>query len=451
MPDTTDTIAAPATPPGRSALAIVRISGPEASAISRHVFGIEAQPRAATRADYVDGAGAVLDDVLFTRYVAPSSYTGEDLVEISCHGSPLVVQRVLEDLIARGCRLAGPGEFTQRAFLNGRLDLSQAEGVMDVIHARGERALAAANRLLRGELGGRTREFVDSLLLVLSRIEAHIDFPEEDLPAEDRGDLLSRLETLGQGFSKLLATNRYGDILRQGAKVLIVGPTNAGKSSVLNRLVGMERALVSAEPGTTRDYIEEGIEIGGHEVRLIDTAGLNPAPGEIEKLGIDRTIQLLADSDFFLLVIDRTARVEIDPKVLSLMPESRSVLILNKSDIQGNRPALSPALADLPAIEVSALTGSGCDAIVEFIGGKLAAMSEDIGESGIAINARHAEALGRAESGVSDARQKLIAGEPMELIANCLRDSLAALGEIAGRIDNERMLDRLFSDFCIGK
>ena len=287
----TDTIAALATPVGTSALAVVRVSGPQAVALTQAIFSETPPPRFARHSDYHDSRGRLVDDVLYTYFAAPNSFTGEDSLEISCHGNPFIAQKILEDLLLRGCRPAEAGEFSKRAFLNGRMDLSQAEAIMDLIHARSERALAAANQQLRGSLGRKMDELIFLLINLLANIEAYIDFPEEDLPAEDRRAVIKKLQDLSAGTGQLLATNRYGELLRTGIKTVILGEPNAGKSSLLNCLVGRERALVSPEPGTTRDYIEESIIVDSHWLRLIDTAGLNEAPSALEKRGIEKTLE----------------------------------------------------------------------------------------------------------------------------------------------------------------
>ncbi|MBC8039099.1 MAG: tRNA uridine-5-carboxymethylaminomethyl(34) synthesis GTPase MnmE, partial [Opitutaceae bacterium] len=341
----TDTIAALATPVGTSAIAVVRVSGPDCAALAKALFGrAPLPPRTARHTDYRNLAGAVLDDVLATFYQAPRSYTGEDSLEIALHGNPFIAQSILNDLLARGIRLAEAGEFSRRAFLSGKLDLSQAEAVMDLIHARSERALAAANQQLRGSLGRHLGELTDGLLLVLARIEAYIDFPDEDLPAEDRQIVVTELDRVLHGTARLLATHHYGELLRDGIKTVIIGEPNAGKSSLLNRLVGRDRALVSPEPGTTRDFIEERIILGPHCLRLIDTAGLNPTPAALEKLGIDKTFERAAEADLFLWVLDATHPTPPLPDSIAarLTPEN-TLILLNKSDL---RPSGVAGVAD---------------------------------------------------------------------------------------------------------
>lgn len=451
MVSTLDTIAALSTPVGTSAIAVLRASGPGCVELTRAIFGQLPSPRVATHFDYRARDGKILDDVLVTFFAAPNSYTGEDTLEIACHGNPFIAQKILEDLLARGCRHAEAGEFTRRAFLSGRIDLSQAEAVMDLIHARSERALAAANQQLRGSLGRHLAQLTDDLLCTLARIEAYIDFPDEDLPAEDRGIILDSIEKLIAGTGQLLATQHYGDLLRDGIKTVIIGEPNAGKSSLLNRLVGRERALVSPEPGTTRDFIEERVIIGPHCIRLIDTAGLNPSPAPLEKLGMAKTLERAAEADLFLLVLDATRPHPGFPREINeLLNAANALVVLNKSDL-GARAEASKELAGHETVQVSALTGAGLDALTTAIVRRADAFSQSHGDEIIAINARHADALQRAQSCLAEARAKLTTNGPTELLASDLRGALDTYGEIGGKIDNERMLDRLFSTFCIGK
>lgn len=452
MPRSIDTIAALATPAGTSALAIVRVSGLDTGRLAREIFGETPPPRIARRGDYRAQGGALVDDVLATFFPEAGSYTGEDALEISCHGNPFIAQTILEDLFARGCRPAGPGEFTQRAFLNGRMDLSQAEAVMDLISAHSERALAAANQQLRGGLGRRLNDLTERLLGALARIEAYIDFPDEDLPTEDRAIVRRTLESLAAETDRLLATSHYGELLRAGIKTVIIGAPNAGKSSLLNCLVGHERAIVSAEPGTTRDFIEERIIVGPHCLRLIDTAGLNPSPGAIEKLGMEKSLERATEADLILLVIDVTCPLPALPESLTkLLVPNRALAVLNKIDLLKSQSFKFKITGELTAINVSALTGAGVENLVAEIS-RLADSFQPAGQDdAIAINARHADALGRARASLQLALANLTANGPVELLASDLRGTLAAYGDILGKVDNERMLDQLFATFCIGK
>ncbi len=451
MPRPADTIAALATPAGTAALAVLRVSGPDTAALAAALGGAPPVPRAARHGDYRSRNGRLIDDVVFTFFRGPASYTGEDSLEISCHGNPFIAQKILEDLLARGCRAAEPGEFTQRAFLGGKMDLSQAEAVMDLIHARSEGALAAAQVLLRGGLGRRMAPLVDDLLGVLARVEAYIDFPDEDLPPEDRALVRASIHRIVLETNRLLATSHYGQLLRDGVKVVLAGAPNAGKSSLLNRLVGSERALVSPEPGTTRDFIEERVLIGPHCIRFIDTAGLNPEPGTIERLGIAKTKEKLEEADVVLLVVDLAEHAPAPlpyPQLAAVAPE-RVILVFNKCDLM-ERMGADPYPATWPRVRVSALTGMGIEALRERIVKTAEACRQDPVDL-IAINVRHARALESARSCLQAADVRLEHDGPVELVASDLREVLAAFGEITGRIDNERMLDQLFATFCIGK
>lgn len=443
-----DTIAALATPVGTSAIGVVRVSGPETRAIAQGIFGDLAPPRLAQHADYRDTFGSLVDDVLYTFFAQPNSYTGEDTLEISCHGNPFIAQKLLGDLLTRGCRSAEAGEFTKRAFLNGRLDLSQAEAVMDLIHARSERALAVANQQLRGSLGRRMDELINLLVNILASIEAYIDFPEEDLPPENRAHLASQLVRLQSATASLLATSHYGALLRSGIRTVIIGEPNVGKSSLLNQLLGRDRALVSPEPGTTRDYLEEVISVGPHAFRLIDTAGLNESPSPLERRGIEKTVEQATAADVFLWMIDSSrALPALAPHLARLLRPDNTVAVLNKCDLAPE----SPPPTDLPFVRVSALTGAGIDQLSSHLARVADQFRTETGDEVVAINARHAQALAQSRAALASASAKLDQNEPIELVASDLREALSAFGEIAGRVDNEKVLDALFSSFCIGK
>lgn len=434
------TIAALGTPVGTAALAVIRASGPDAGTIAEAIAGRRLEPRHASVALYKDVAGGVVDEVVLTLFAKPASYTGEDLLEISSHGNPYIAQLILEDLFARGCRPAEPGEFTRRAFLNGRMDLSQAEAVMDLIAARSERALAAANRQLRGSLSIQMKGLCAALVRALAQVEAYIDFPEEDLPAENQAALLSLVADLLASTERLLATQHYGEVLRGGIRVAIVGAPNAGKSSLLNRLLGRDRAIVSPEPGTTRDFIEEPLMIGPYLFRMIDTAGLNRSPGAIESLGIEKTRAWLEEADILLLLLDAT-RPSSPPAELA---GRRPLVVINKIDLVDEVPS--------PALPISALTGEGIEPLRQALVARADALQPETGEDSVAINARHAQALKEARACLAAAAEKLSAGgEDSVLLASDLRGALEAFGRIAGRVDHESVLDELFASFCIGK
>jgi tRNA modification GTPase len=358
---------------------------------------------------------------------------------------------MLEDLHARGCRPAEPGEFTKRAFLNGRIDLSQAEAVMDLIHARSERALEAANRQLRGSLGRHIAKAIAQLVDIIAQVEAYIDFPEEDLPAEDRSRLIAGVGALARDIDRLLATAPYGALLREGVRTVIVGEPNVGKSSLLNRLVGWERALVSPEPGTTRDYLEEPRALGAHIIRFVDTAGLNPEPGELERRGIERTIECASEADLFLLVLDATCPCPSLPRsVVERLNCGNTVVVWNKADLQTpNLP--NAAFSGWQQVAVSAATGSGISALEQAIVELIDRREHSIDGDFVAINARHATDLSAAAACLRDAENKLRCSVADELMAADLRGALDALGRIGGRVDHEQILDRLFACFCIGK
>jgi tRNA modification GTPase len=452
MPLFTETIAAPATPAGTAALALVRASGPQAAALAREIFGRPPPARQAQHGDYRDRAGRLVDDVVWLFFPGPRSFTGEDTLEITCHGNPFIAQKILEDLHDRGCRPAQPGEFSKRAFLNGRLDLSQAEAVMDLIHARSERALAAAQQQLRGALGRRLQELADGLLQLIAGVEARLDFPEEELPPEERGRAAGELAALARSLDGLLATDRYGELLRAGLRTVILGEPNAGKSSLLNRLLGRDRALVSPEPGTTRDYLEEAATVGPYCIRFVDTAGLNPAPAPLERLGMARTLEQAEGAGLILLVLDATRPCPALPAgVQARLVPGRAIVVLNKMDLRTAEAPLPATPPTLPCVAVSALHGTGLDALTDEIVRLADAMRPETGADLIAINARHAHALRTARECLDAAQQKIGGAGPSELLASDLRGALHAIGEITGKIDNERVLDKIFATFCIGK
>jgi len=435
-----DTIAALSTPPGEGALAVVRISGPDAIAIARTVFrGRLPAPRSVGFGQIVAGTEAV-DEVVITVFQSPASYTGEDVVEISCHGGVLVSARVLQTVLAAGARAAGPGEFTQRAFLNGKMDLTQAEAVMDLIRAQTPVAARSAAEQLRGGIGARTTEIRDALLDIVAHVEAYIDFPDEDIDPDTGASMRGRMTAALARIDALLATADEGRILREGVRLAICGRPNAGKSSLLNRLLGYERAIVSPTPGTTRDTIEESLNLRGIPFRVTDTAGLRETPDAIEREGVRRAREVVENSDVVLRVIDATECGAIDDPAAH--PDE--IVVVNKID-------LAPQPAQSTAIAISCQTGSGINELVDAIMAKVRTGATLPQDSLAAINARHQACLQRAKAALDAAIQRFDAGEAPEFVALDLRIALDAAGEVVGVVDTDDILGRIFGTFCIGK
>jgi tRNA modification GTPase len=447
----TDTIVAPATGNGEAALAVIRVSGPEVPALAESIFGSAPSPRTVQLGEYRSICGSVLDKLLFTAFAEGKSYTGESLLELSPHGNPWLVRKILDDLVERGCRLAEPGEFTRRAFLNGKLDLSQAEAVLQVIQARSDRALDAARRQLAGSVGRTVDALVDRLLVVTAMLEAYIDFPEEDLPPEDEEGPARSLQELIRDMDKLIATREYASLLHDGVKCVILGEPNVGKSSLLNALTGEDRVIVSAEPGTTRDYVEERIHIGPYLLRVIDTAGLHEAASSLEEQGISRSLQQIESADLLLVVLDSSRPAPTLPdSVQSLLSARNTVIVQNKIDLAD--PSKLEAFApDCPHVPLSALRQEGLDALRQTIRKSLEEGLLIPDESAVIVSARHAHALHEAKEALAASLGKLRSADPPELVASDLHAAIEAMGAITGKIDNESVLDRLFNQFCIGK
>jgi tRNA modification GTPase len=447
----TDTIVAPATGHGEAALAIIRVSGPDAPALAEAVFGAVPPPRRARLGAYRARDQRILDQLIHTLFAEGRSYTGEPLLELTPHGNPWLVRKILDDLVARGCRLAEPGEFTRRAFLNGKLDLSQAEAVVQLIQARSDRALEAARRQLSGSVGRTVNSLVDRLLSVTAAIEAYIDFPEEDLPPEDPAGPAGALEQLAADMQSLIATHQYASLLHDGVKCVILGEPNVGKSSLLNALTGEDRVIVSAEPGTTRDYVEERIHVGSYLLRIIDTAGLHQAASAIEEQGIQRSLRQIDSADLLLVVLDSTRpSPTLPPAVVAHLNARNTVVVENKTDLAVN-PDLAGFAAACPHVRLCAASGEGLDALRGVIRNSLEEGLLIPDDSAVIVSARHAGALESARHATREALAKLRAAESPEWIASDLRAAVDAMGEITGKIDNEAMLDRLFNQFCIGK
>jgi len=448
----TDTIAAPASAAGESALAIIRISGPLVPGLLEDVFGQPAgRSHSARLGAYTANDGRILDHLVYIFYDGGRSFTGEPVLELTPHGNPWLVRKVLDDLVERGCRLAEPGEFTRRAFLSGKLDLSQAEAIVQVIQARSERALEAARRQLTGSVGKTVDALVEQLLQVTAMLEAYIDFPEEDLPPEDQTGPVSALNALGSEMDHLIATRKFSSMLHDGVKCVILGEPNVGKSSLLNALTGEERVIVSAEPGTTRDYVEERIHIGPYLLRIIDTAGLHEAGSAIEEQGIHRSIEQIESADLLIVVLDSTGAPPTLPEsVLKLLGERNAVIVENKCDLAVSE-SLSKFASPCPHVRLSAVTREGLELLRKTIQNRLEEGLLIPDESAVIVSARHAGALQSAKDHIQGSLHKIRSGESPELVASDLHAAIEAMGDITGRIDNEAMLDRLFKQFCIGK
>lgn len=444
------TIAAIATPPGMGAVGMIRVSGPESLALLSDCLprGQKAAgfpERYAKLTKIVDADGEPIDEVLVTCFHGPRSYTGEDTVEIACHGGVLVMRRVFQRLLDVGVLPAGAGEFSQRAFLNGKMDLTQAEAVMDLISAQTELAMRAAHEQLQGTLGDNSEAIREQILGIAAHVEAYIDFPEEDIDTDTGADLVKRLQSVCVNIGKLLQTAEQGRILREGVRTVIFGSPNAGKSSLLNRLLGYERAIVSDIEGTTRDTVEEVLNLQGIPVRLIDTAGMRESEDEIEQQGVKRTRDQIETADLILEVVDGT-----QPHVSHLSKDEiggrHHIIVVNKSDL--------PQHSDWDSVagcRISCITGDGLEEFIEAVAHELSMGAGEWGGHAVAINARHQACLKRAQSALEAAENTLENGEGAEFISVELRDAMDAIGEIAGRIDTEELLGEIFSSFCIGK
>lgn len=457
-----DTICATATAPG-GAIGIIRVSGPEAittvSQIFRPAKGAPLAQRKAGTVTFgtIEQDGDIVDEVLVSLFRAPHSYTGEDSAEISCHGSTYILHRVMEMLIAHGCRMAAPGEYTQRAFLNGKMDLSQAEAVADLIASSSEATHRLAMNQMRGGFSQRLRELRDKLLHITSLMELELDFSDhEDLEFADRSELNSLAEEIRQVIGRLTDSFSKGNAIKNGIPVAIIGETNAGKSTLLNALLNEERAIVSDIHGTTRDVIEDTMNIGGILFRFIDTAGIRDTSDTIESMGIERTFNKLQQADIVLWVTDSTEDpqqlVQLSERILPLCTGKQLLLVMNKADL-APAPAL-PASLHLPdnacVVSISAKQKTGIDTLRDML--VKAADIPSISNSDVIVtNLRHYEALTHALDAITRVEEGLKSGLPGDLVSQDLRECLHYLGTIIGEITTDQVLGNIFERFCVGK
>lgn len=444
-----DTIAAVATPPGRGGIGVIRISGPETAAIARAITGSLPRPRYATLADFRDEHNDTIDSGLALYFPGPASFTGEDVLELHGHGGPVVLDMILARVVALGARLARPGEFSERAFLNDKIDLSQAEAIADLIDSVSQQAAKGAVRSLQGAFSERIAQLSSLIVNLRMFVEAAIDFPEEEIDflADSRvGESLAEIE---HTLDAIVSEARQGALLREGFSLAIVGRPNAGKSSIMNALTGRDSSIVTRVPGTTRDVVREEIQVGGMPVRLIDTAGIRVSEDEVEIEGIRRAVGEAGRADQVLVVVDLAEHREdwkaIADDVLDALPVAdNATLVLNKSDLVTDVAVDEPGV-----IVVSAVSGDG----IEALRNRLAELAGqvDLGEGMFSARRRHLDALDRAAGYIADGRAQLEGVGAGELLAEELRQAHEALCEITGEFTSDDLLGQIFSTFCIGK
>jgi tRNA modification GTPase len=440
-----DTIAAISTPMGRGGLGVVRLSGPQANTIAAQILRLhtELKPRTATRADLTDYDNTqTVDETIVTYFAAPKSYTAEDIIEISCHGAPVVLRHCLDRAVKAGARLAEPGEFTLRAYLNGRIDLPSAEAVRDLIDATTLYQARIAAQQTQGSVSRLLAPLKTHLLELIALLEAGIDFAEDDISVAPAPEILRRLEPVIDQTTALAKTFRYGNLVREGFSLAIIGPPNVGKSSLFNRLLDRNRAIVTDIPGTTRDVVSETVEFAGIPVRLVDTAGIRETNELVERLGIERSYEAMADADLTIVVVDGTKQHASHALVAAARSQGRALTAANKSDL----PEFHCEPGEIP---VSALTGQGIGELRQAAIDLLAPGGETQG--GFITSLRHENLLTEAAAMLEKARAAVTAGLPHELLLLDLYCALQPIDAITGVTTADDILNRIFSTFCIGK
>lgn len=456
-----DTIAAIATATGRGGVGIVRVSGAKARTISESLLKINLQPRHAHYCGFYNRNSEIIDQGIALFFPGPHSFTGEDVLELQGHGGPVILDILLREIIQQGVRLARPGEFSERAFLNDKVDLAQAEAIADLIDATTEQAARNALHSLQGAFSTRIHELVEALIHLRIYVEASIDFPEEEIDFLSDGKVAKDLTDIEQKLQQVFKEAKQGVLMRDGIRVVIAGRPNAGKSSLLNALSGRESAIVTSIEGTTRDLLREHIHIDGMPLHITDTAGLRDSADEVERIGIERAWQEIQTADRVLLLVDSCALLNnsssknlsaenIWPEfVAKLTDPSKITLVRNKIDISGETPGLTQLTDKSISIGISAATGLGIDALKQHLK-EIMGFSET-GESGFTARRRHLDALERAQAFITSGKAQLQGYAAGELLAEDLRHAQNALSEITGEFSSDDLLGRIFSSFCIGK
>lgn len=459
----TDTIAAISTPFGTGGIGIVRISGPAAFGIAERIFRSkrkfdEIGSHTVTHGRIIDpGNGQVLDDVLLTKMKSPKTFTAEDIVEINCHGGIVVLKSVLSLVLRQGARAAGPGEFTKRAFINGKIDLAQSEAVIDLINSRTDEGSRAAAAQLEGKLSARIRSARKKLIELIARIEAALDYPEEDIEELTGEKIYEGVQTVKKELGKIIDGYDRGRLIREGIAAAIVGKPNAGKSSLLNALAGGSRAIVTDVPGTTRDVIEEYINVNGIPVRLLDTAGIRSTSDPVESIGVERAKTAALEADLVIVVLDaQTGILPEDLDIIRSMENKKRIVLINKTDIAGDSGVAEmkrqlAAYGDLPVVVASMLDGTGMEELLGtieklFLKGGIRQNSEVL-----LTNARHKQLLDDAVKSLESAENAYTGGLPLDFVTIDIEESAQALGQITGESVSEDVLQEIFSRFCIGK
>ncbi len=456
-----DTIAAISTPPGEGGIGIVRISGDNALKIAYTIFRsskgkkVKIVPRKVHFGYIVDPeTSEKIDEVILTYMKAPKSYTTQDVIEINCHGGPLILKRVLDLVLNYGSRLAEPGEFTKRAFLGGRIDLAQAEAVMDLIRSRTDDARKVAMSQMKGELSSKINQLRENLIDFMLQLEVRIDFCEDDIPPLEDSFKINKVEEILSEIDKILSTFNVGKIYREGLKACIVGPPNAGKSTLMNTLLGEDRAIVTPIPGTTRDRIEESINIDGVPVVLIDTAGIRKSDDPVEAIGVKKTIEAVEKADIVLLVLD-ASQEEMPPLAdfISILHPEKTIVLMNKIDLEVKLPKqfIKGFFEANKIIEVSLLQRTNIDALKKAIV-NMALEGKSYSPSQVILtNVRHRKALEKTKEHLLLAKKSIEEGMPDDFITIDLKSALDSLSEITGKVFYEDLMNRVFNNFCIGK